>query len=111
MIEQDEQVLLEGRAGLETPVNRGRLTLTDKRLIWERTLSIDPFADQSFTLPLASIRSCKAEGDTIILDTTDKGEVFIFPQWWMLSVISGNRRTKEWLREIRRAMKAETPAS
>jgi hypothetical protein len=30
--------------------------------------------------------------------------VFIFPQWWALSVLTGNRRTKEWLRELNRAI-------
>lgn len=108
MPDTDEKVLLEGRAGYGTPLNRGRLTLTDKRLVWERSLSIDPFGDQEMAVPLAQIKRCDSSGDAIVLDTSD-GELFIFPQWWALSVITGNRRTKEWLREINRAISAAEP--
>jgi hypothetical protein len=99
MLEKGEKVLLAGRAGYQTPLNRGRLTLTNQRLIWERSLSIDPFGDHDLALPLAQISACKSRGDAIVLNT-DAGEVFIFPQWWALSVLTGNRRTKEWLREL-----------
>jgi hypothetical protein len=103
MLEKGETVLLEGRAGYETPLTRGKLTLTDRRLLWEKSLSIDPFGDHEIALPLSQIRSCEADGDAIKLDT-EKGEVFIFPQWWALSLLTGNRRTKEWLRELTRAI-------
>ncbi len=103
MLEQGENVILEGRAGYETPITRGKLTLTDRRLIWEKSLSIDPFGDHEIALPLTQIRSAEADGDAIKLDT-ESGEVFIFPQWWALSVLTGNRRTKEWLRELTRAI-------
>ena len=104
MLEDGETVILEGRAGHETPLNRGWLTLTDRRLLWERTLSMDPFAENEIALPLAQIRACRASGDAIVLDTND-GEVLLFPQWWMLSVLTGNKRTKEWLSAITRAIK------
>jgi len=105
MLETGENVILEGRAGYETPITRGKLTLTDRRLIWEKSLSIDPFGAHEIALPLAQIRSCDMDGDAIKLDT-EAGEVFIFPQWWALSVLTGNRRTKEWLRELTRAISA-----
>jgi hypothetical protein len=35
----------------------------------------------------------------------DGEEVYLFPQWWVLSILTDARRTKEWLREIRRAVK------
>jgi hypothetical protein len=105
MLEKGETVILEGRAGYETPLTRGRLTLTDRRLIWEKSLSIDPFGDRELVLPLAQISACESRGDAIVLDT-EAGEVFIFPQWWVLSVLTGNRRTKEWLRELTRAISA-----
>ena len=103
MLEKGETVLLDGRAGYQTPLNRGRLTLTDRRLIWERSLSIDPFGDHELTIPLAQVRACESRGDAIVLDT-EAGEVFIFPQWWALSVLTGNRRTNEWVRELTRAI-------
>lgn len=104
MLEDGETVLFEGRAGHETPLNRGWLTLTDRRLLWERTLSMDPFAENEIALPLANVRACRASGDAIVLDTSG-GEVLLFPQWWMLSILTGNKRTKEWLREISQAIK------
>jgi hypothetical protein len=104
MLEDNETVLLDGRVGYQTPINRGWLTLTDRRLLWERSLSMDPFAENEVALPLTQIRACRANGDAIVLDTDD-GEVLIFPQWFMLSILTGNRRTKEWLREISRAIK------
>jgi hypothetical protein len=107
MLEKDESVLLEGRAGYQTPLNRGRLTLTDRRLLWERSLSIDPFGEVEVVLPLTQIKTCQMRGDAIALETTD-GEVLIFPQWWVLSILSGNRSTKEWQREITRALKQAT---
>jgi hypothetical protein len=103
MLEKGETALLDGRAGYQSPLNRGRLTLTNQRLIWERSLSIDPFGDHELALPLVQISACESRGDAIVLDTP-AGEVFIFPQWWALSVLTGNRRTKEWLRELTRAI-------
>ena len=102
-MEKGETVLLDGRAGYQTPLNRGRLTLTNRRLIWEKSLSIDPFGDHDLELPLAEVRACESRGDAIVLNT-GTGEVFIFPQWWALSVLTGNRRTKEWLHELTRAI-------
>ncbi len=110
MLETGETVILEGRAGYETPITRGKLTLTDRRLIWEKSLSIDPFGDHEIALRLEKIKSCEADGDAIKLET-EKGEVVIFPQWWALSLLTGNRRTKEWLREITRAMTAAQAAA
>ncbi|MEO8458671.1 MAG: hypothetical protein ABI559_12780 [Chloroflexota bacterium] len=104
MIEDDERILLEGRAGYETPFNRGHLTLTDKRLIWEKSLSIDPFGDHEIALPLNQVDSISPRGDAIALSTA-KGDVVIFPQFWMLSVITGGRRTKEWISELQRAVR------
>lgn len=103
MLEDGETVLLDGRAGYQTPLNRGTLTLTDRRLLWERSLSMDPFGEVEVALPLGQIRACRVSGDAIVLDTDD-GEVLIFPQWWILSVLTGGSRTKEWLREINRAI-------
>jgi hypothetical protein len=103
MLERGEKVLLDGRAGYQTPLNRGKLTLTDRRLIWERSLSIDPFGDHELAIPLAQVRAFESRGDAIVLDT-EAGEVFIFPQWWALSVLTGNRRTNEWVRELTRAI-------
>ena len=110
MLEKDETVLLEGRAGYETPINRGWLTLTNRRLLWERTLSMDPFAENEVALALTQVKGCEERGDAIALDTTD-GEVLLFPQWWMLSILTGNRRTKEWMREISRAIGSQAPAA
>lgn len=104
MLEDGEKVLLDGRAGYQTPLNRGTLTLTDRRLLWERSLSMDPFGEVEVALSLTQVHACRSSGDAIVLDTDD-GEVLIFPQWFMLSMLTGNRRTKEWLREISRAIK------
>lgn len=108
MLDKDETVLLDGRAGYQTPINRGTLTLTDRRLLWERSLSLDPFGEVEVALPLSEIKRAESRGDAIALDTPG-GEVLIFPQWWVLSILTGNRNTKEWLREINRAIKATTP--
>ncbi len=105
MLEPGESVILEGRAGYETPITRGKLTLTDRRLLWEKSLSIDPFGAHQIALRLEKIRSADMDGDAIKLGT-ESGEVFIFPQWWALSLLTGNRRTKEWLRELNCAIKA-----
>src|SRR5437879_11604308 len=86
MLEKGETVILDGRAGYESPLNRGRLTLTNRRLIWERSLSVDPFGDHELALSLAQVRACESRGDAIFLRTED-AEVFIFPQWWALSVL------------------------
>ena len=110
MLDKDETVILDGRAGYQTPLNRGTLTLTDRRLLWERSLSMDPFGEVEVALPLAQVRACRSSGDAIVLDTDD-GEVLIFPQWFMLSMLTGNRRTKEWLREISRAIGNQAPAA
>jgi len=110
MLEKDETVILDGRAGYQTPLNRGTLTLTDRRLLWERSLSMDPFGEVEVALPLAQVHGCRGSGDAIVLDT-DEGEVLIFPQWFMLSMLTGNRRTKEWLREINRALGQQASAA
>ena len=107
MLEDGEKVLLDGRAGYQTPLNRGTLTLTDRRILWERSLSMDPFGEVEVALPLSQVQGCRSRGDAIVLDTND-GEVLIFPQWFMLSMLTGNRRTKEWLREINGAIKQAT---
>lgn len=109
MLEKDETIILDGRAGYQTPLNRGTLTLTDRRLLWERSLSMDPFGEVEVALPLTQVHAVRSSGDAIVLDTDD-GEVLVFPQWFMLSVLTGNRRTKEWLREIKRAIKQATAA-
>ena len=98
-----EVIRLEGRAGYETPINRGWLTLTDRRLVWERRFSLDPFGHHELTIDLGKIRSCTSRGDAVVLDV-DGEEVVLFVQWWLLSVLTDARRTKEWLREINRAM-------
>jgi hypothetical protein len=109
-LEPGEDVILEGRAGYETPLNRGNLILTNRRLIWEKSLSIDPFGGHELIIPLADIETCEIEGDALILDA-GKGEVILFVDWLPLSLLSGGRRTKNWHRAITRAMEeAKTPA-
>lgn len=98
-----EKVVLEGRAGYQTQLNRGRLTLTNKRLIWERSLSIDPFGGHELSVSLGDIRRCDREGDAIVFDAGD-GEVFLFVDWLPLSIISGYRNTKQWLRYLTEAI-------
>lgn len=93
---KDETVVLEGRAGYQTQLNRGRLTLTNKRLIWERSLSIDPFGGHELSVLLGDIRRCEREGDAIVFDA-GHGEVFLFVDWLPLSILTGYRNTKEWL--------------
>jgi len=112
-LQPGEKVLLEGRAGYEVSWNRGNLTLTDRRLIWERRFSIDPFGEHEMAMPVNAIHSAEARGDAIVLQT-DSGEVFLFVQLLPLSMLTGNRRTREWLRELKRviqAAKREAPAS
>jgi len=96
---KDEKVVLEGRAGYQTQLNRGRLTLTNKRLIWEQSLSIDPFGGHELSVELHDIRRCQREGDAIVFDA-GQGEVFLFVDWLPLSIISGYRNTKQWLRYL-----------
>lgn len=100
-----ESIILEGRAGCGSSVDRGELTLTNKRLVWERRFSIDPFGHQELEIDLANIRSAETSGDAIVLDV-DGEEVYLFVQWWVLSILTDSRRTKEWLREINRAREA-----
>jgi hypothetical protein len=100
-----EKVILEGRAGYQTQLNRGRLTLTNKRLIWERSLSIDPFGGHELSVPLSEMRHCEREGDAIVFDA-GHGEVFLFVDWLPLSIITGYRNTKEWLRYLTEAIAA-----
>ncbi|HVP05230.1 MAG TPA: hypothetical protein VMT90_06100 [Dehalococcoidia bacterium] len=100
-----EKVLLEGRAGYQTQLTRGRLTLTNNRLLWERSLSIDPFGGHELEIDLASIRRCEREGDAIVIDA-GHGEVFFFVDWLPLSIITGYRNTKEWLRYLTEAIAA-----
>lgn len=113
-LDRDENIILEGRAGYQTQLNRGRLTLTNKRLIWERSLSIDPFGGHRLAVSLKDIQSCEREGDAIVFDA-GHGDVFLFVDWLPLSIISGYRNTKQWLRylteaiEGARAKKAEEP--
>lgn len=104
-LEPGEDVILEGRAGYETQLNRGNLVLTNRRLIWEKSLSIDPFGGHELIIPLAEIQTCEIEGDALILDA-GKGEVILFVDWLPLSLLSGGRRTKNWHRAITRAMAA-----
>ena len=100
---KDEEIILEGRAGYQTQLNRGRLTLTNKRLIWERSLSIDPFGGHELSVPLEDIRRCEREGDAIVLDA-GHGDLFLFVDWLPLSIISGFRNTKQWLRYLTEAI-------
>ena len=62
-------------------------------------------------IPLAEIQTCEIEGDALVLDA-GKGELILFVDWLPLSLLSGGRRTKNWLRAITRAKAelAETPA-
>jgi hypothetical protein len=109
-LERGEEILLEGRAGYETQLNRGNLVLTNHRLIWEKSLSIDPFGGHHLIIPLADIKSCELEGDAIILDA-GKGEVILFVEWLPLSLLTGGKRSKNWVRTINRAREeAKTPA-
>lgn len=100
---KDERIVLEGRAGYQTQLNRGRLTLTNKRLIWERSLSIDPFGGHELSVDLKDMRRCEREGDAIVFDA-GHGEVFLFVDWLPLSIISGYRNTKQWLRYLTEAI-------
>lgn len=102
-LEPGEVVRYQGRAGFETPVNRGRLILTNRRLIWKRTLSIDPFSDHEVVIRLVDIKRVERQGDAIVLDA-GRGEMFLFVDWLPLSVISGYRRTREWLRALDEAI-------
>ena len=103
-LQAGEEILLEGRAGYETQLNRGRLILTDRRLIWERVLSIDPFGGAELIVPLEDVKSCKLEGDVIVVDTGED-KLFLFLEWLPLSILSGGRRSKNWVRGINRAGK------
>jgi hypothetical protein len=102
-LDRDEKIILEGRAGYQTQLNRGRLTLTNKRLIWERSLSIDPFGGHRLSVPLKDFRRCEREGDAIVFDA-GHGDVFLFVDWLPLSIISGYRNTKQWLRDLTEAI-------
>jgi len=104
-IAKGEVIQLEGRAGYQTQLNRGRLTLTNRRLIWERSLSIDPFGGHELSVPLADIQRCEREGDAIVFDA-GHGEVFLFVDWLPLSILTGYRNTKEWLRYLNEAIQA-----
>jgi hypothetical protein len=107
---RDERVILEGRAGYQTQLNRGRLTLTSQRLIWERSLSIDPFGGHELSVSLKDIARCEREGDAIVFDA-GHGEVFLFVDWLPLSIINGYRNTKQWLRYLTEAIeRAQAPA-
>jgi hypothetical protein len=112
-LQKGEKIILEGRAGYQTQLNRGRLTLTNKRLIWERSLSIDPFGGHELTVDLRDISRCEREGDAIVFEA-GHGEVFLFVDWLPLSIISGYRNTKQWLRYLTEAIneaQAKTAAS
>lgn len=100
-----EEIILEGRAGYQTQLTRGRLTLTNKRLLWERSLSIDPFGGQELEIDLASVGRCEREGDAVVIDA-GHGELFFFVDWLPLSIITGYRNTKEWLRHLAEAIAA-----
>jgi hypothetical protein len=102
-LSRDEKIVLEGRAGYQTQLNRGRLTLTNKRLIWEQSLSIDPFGGHELSVALKDIRNCEREGDAIVFDA-GQGDVFLFVDWLPLSIISGYRNTKQWLRYLTEAI-------
>jgi len=102
-LKDGEKVLREGRAGYQTNFNRGHLVLTNRRLIWEQSLSIDPFGGREFSVELSDIRHCENQGDAIVFDA-GAGEVFLFVDWLPLSLINGNRRAKEWLRAIEDAL-------
>ena len=102
-LQPGEDVILEGRAGYQTQLTRGRLTLTSKRLLWERSLSIDPFGGHELEIDLGKVRRCERAGDAIVIDT-GHGEVFFFVDWLPLSIITGYRNTKEWLRYITETM-------
>lgn len=102
-IAKDETIILEGRAGYLTQLNRGRLTLTNKRLIWERSLSIDPFGGHRLSVDLKDIRRCEREGDAIVFDA-GHGEVFLFVDWLPLSIITGFRNTRQWLSYLTEAI-------
>lgn len=99
----DEKVIREGRAGFGTNLNRGRLALTNKRLIWERSLSIDPFSGEELVIDLKDVRSCETQGDVIVIDAAGE-EVYLLVDWLPLSIISGNRRAKDWLRDLTAAI-------
>lgn len=101
-LERGENIILEGRAGCGTSIDRGMLTLTDRRLIFERRFSIDPFEQQELVFDLDKIRSATSDGDAIVLDVDGK-EITLFVQWWMLSLLTDSRKTKTWLREINAA--------
>lgn len=103
-LQPGEEIILEGRAGYETQLNRGSLVLTNQRMIWERSFSMDPFGSQALIIPLDEIKSCEREGDAILLKFADT-QAYLFVDWLPLSFLSGGRRTKEWLRAINRALK------
>jgi hypothetical protein len=109
-LDPGETLIREGRAGFGTNFNRGHLALTNKRLIWERSLSIDPFSGEEAIIELKDITSCEAQGDVIVLEAAGE-EVYLLVDWLPLSILSGNRRAKEWLRDIRSAIIAAQEAS
>ena len=109
-LEPGEEVRIRGRAGFDTNYNRGDLILTDRRLIWERSFSIDPFGTHEVIIPLDEITDCTRDGDAVVLDTK-RGQVYLFVDLLPLAIFTGGRRTKEWLREIKRALSRSAQAT
>ena len=70
----------------------------------KKSFSIDPFGGQALIISLDEIKSCEREGDALLLKFADT-QAYLFVDWLPLSFLSGGRRTKEWLRAIKGALK------
>jgi hypothetical protein len=103
ILERGEEIRMEGRAGFDTNYNRGQLTLTDRRLIWERSFSIDPFGTHEVIIPLSEISGCDRDGDAVVLNTK-RGQVYLFVDYLPFAILTRGRRTREWIKAINRAL-------
>ena len=102
----NEIKLAETSASYQVHVNSGKLTLTNRRLIWRKGWMITPlslFGQREVIIPIEGIEKCYSRGIMVVVGTQNGDfDFFIRNRWW--SWWDG-RKAREWVAFIEEARK------
>ncbi len=102
----NEIKLAETSASYQVHVNSGKLTLTNRRLIWRKGWMITPlslFGQREVIIPIEGIEKCYSRGIMVVVGTQNGDfDFFIRNRWW--SWWDG-RKAREWVAFMEEARK------
>jgi hypothetical protein len=98
-LEPGEDFIKKGVVSYQSWENYGTLVLTDRRLIWDRGLSIAPIGQRHFSVPLSMIRGCRSERNKVILSIDGSPECWLLI-WGKWGLFNSGRRTRDWWQAI-----------